>query len=153
MGVRFPPGAHVTKKRYAGLAQLVERPVYTGMVVGSSPTACTLRLASLAQCKHERRGEVPRACRGALEKDMNWYVYIAEAGSGYYYVGISPNPKERINRHNRGEGSQMARQHGTFRLRYSSAAFSNKSEARKREVQLKGWSRSKKEKLINKEWN
>lgn len=83
---------------------------------------------------------------------MSWYVYIAVAKSGYYYVGMSPYPKERIVRHNLGTGSQMARQHGSFVLLYVSPAFPNKSEARKREIQLKGWSREKKEKLIKDEW-
>jgi predicted GIY-YIG superfamily endonuclease len=77
---------------------------------------------------------------------------MAKAGSGYYYVGISPNPKKRVEKHNAGMGSQMARQHGSFGLLYVSEPF-NKSEARKREVQLKGWSRKKKEKLIQGEWN
>jgi predicted GIY-YIG superfamily endonuclease len=83
---------------------------------------------------------------------MQWYVYIAKAASNYYYVGISPDPKERIIRHNTGNGSQMAKQHGTFSLLYTSSAFPNKSEARKREVQLKGWSREKKENLIKGDW-
>ncbi|KKW35989.1 MAG: Excinuclease ABC C subunit domain protein [Candidatus Adlerbacteria bacterium GW2011_GWA1_54_10] len=83
---------------------------------------------------------------------MKWFVYIAQAASGYYYVGISPNPKERIICHNAGAGSQMARQHGSFELVYSSAPFPNKSEARKREIQLKGWSKEKKLKLIKGEW-
>jgi predicted GIY-YIG superfamily endonuclease len=83
---------------------------------------------------------------------MQWYVYITSAASGYYYVGISPDPKERIIKHNAGKGSQMAKQHGTFSLQYVSGAFPNKSEARKREVQLKGWSREKKEKLIKGNW-
>ncbi len=47
----------------------------------------------------------------------------------------------------------MARQHGSFSLVYISPAFPNKSGARKREVQLKGWSREKKGKLINGEWS
>jgi predicted GIY-YIG superfamily endonuclease len=83
---------------------------------------------------------------------MKWHVYIAEARSGYYYTGISPNPEERIARHNEGSGSQMARQHGSFRLLYVSTPFPNKSEARKREVQIKGWNREKKEKVIRGEW-
>lgn len=83
---------------------------------------------------------------------MNWFVYIAIARSGYYYVGISPDPKKRIIKHNTGKGSQMAIQHGSFDLMYVSEPFSNKSEARKREIQVKGWSREKKERLIKGEW-
>ncbi|MES2014784.1 MAG: GIY-YIG nuclease family protein [Patescibacteria group bacterium] len=83
---------------------------------------------------------------------MNWFVYVAVAKSGYYYVGISPNPHERIVRHNAGRGSQMAKQHGSFTLLYVSPPFVGKSEARVREIQIKGWSRNKKEKLIKGEW-
>jgi putative endonuclease len=83
---------------------------------------------------------------------MNWYVYIAEAKTGYYYTGITTNPELRILKHNKGRGSQMARQQGPFELIYTSSPFPNKSEARKREAQIKGWSREKKQKLINGEW-
>ena len=83
---------------------------------------------------------------------MNWHVYIAKAKTGHYYVGISPEPQERLLKHNSGKGSQMARQQGPFVLVYTSAAYRNKSEARKREVQIKKWSREKKEKLIAREW-
>jgi len=84
--------------------------------------------------------------------EMRWYVYIAKAESGYYYTGITPNPNQRIIKHNQGKGSQMARQQGPFSLVYKSQPFYNKSEARKREAQIKHWSRIKKEKLIKGEW-
>ena len=83
---------------------------------------------------------------------MNWFVYIAEARTGAYYVGITTDPLERIAKHNRGDGSRMAMQQGPFKLRYVSKPFVNKSEARKREIQVKGWTKAKKEKLIEGEW-
>jgi len=83
---------------------------------------------------------------------MFWYVYIAEARTKKYYTGITNNPKKRIVKHNTGRGSQLARQQGPFSLLYVSKPFLNKSEARKREIQIKGWSRDKKEKLIRGEW-
>jgi putative endonuclease len=83
---------------------------------------------------------------------MNWYVYIAEARTGNYYVGISPEPQKRIEKHNAGTGSQMGRQQGPFILVYVSKKFVNKSEARKREVQIKRWTREKKEMLISGKW-
>lgn len=83
---------------------------------------------------------------------MGWYVYIAKARTGYYYTGITPDPEKRILKHNSGDGSQMAREQGPFELVYISLEFPNKSEARKRESQIKKWSREKKEKLINGEW-
>jgi predicted GIY-YIG superfamily endonuclease len=81
-----------------------------------------------------------------------WYVYICRASTSRYYVGISNDPDARLKKHNTGIGAQFARDQGPFELVYVSAAFSSKSEARKREIQLKGWSRLKKEKLIKGEW-
>lgn len=83
---------------------------------------------------------------------MSWYVYIAEARTGAFYVGITTNPLERIAKHNHGDGSRMAIQQGPFTLRYTSAPFQTKSEARSREAQIKGWSRVKKQKLIEGGW-
>ncbi|MFQ6083820.1 MAG: GIY-YIG nuclease family protein [Candidatus Aminicenantia bacterium] len=83
---------------------------------------------------------------------MPWYVYIAKSKTGKYYTGITTNPQERIIKHNKGKGSQLAKQQGPFSLLYTSHPFLNKSQARKREIQIKGWGRKKKEKLINGEW-
>jgi predicted GIY-YIG superfamily endonuclease len=46
----------------------------------------------------------------------------------------------------------MAKQQGPFSLVYVSPTFSKKSEARKREAQIKRWTKEKKEKLILGEW-
>ena len=83
---------------------------------------------------------------------MSWYVYIAEAKTGRYYTGITTNPEKRIIKHNSGKGSRFAIEQGPFELVYVSKALSNKSEARNREIQIKGWSREKKLKLITGEW-
>jgi len=83
---------------------------------------------------------------------MSWFVYIARTKTDRYYTGITTNPKARIVKHNKGKGSRLARDQGPFSLVYTSLPFPNKSEARKREIQIKGWSRTKKEKLINGEW-
>ena len=81
-----------------------------------------------------------------------WFVYIAEAHTGQYYVGMTTDPQSRIEKHNNGKGSRMAIQQGPFVLRYVSRPFSTKSEARVREAQVKGWSRKKKEQLIKGVW-
>ena len=83
---------------------------------------------------------------------MTWYVYIAKAKTGRYYTGIATNLNKRLLEYNKGKGSQLARQQGPFTAVYISGPFPNKSEARKRETQVKGWTRKKKEKLINGEW-
>lgn len=85
--------------------------------------------------------------------NMSWYVYLAKANTDRYYTGITTDPIQREIKHNSGKGARMARQQGPFKIAYVSASFPNKSEARKREIQIKGWSRNKKEKLISGEWH
>jgi putative endonuclease len=82
---------------------------------------------------------------------MEWFVYIAETRSGYLYTGVSKNVGRRIDKHNSGKGSKFARMHPEFRLVYTSPP-TTKSDALKREIQIKGWTREKKQKLINGEW-
>jgi putative endonuclease len=83
---------------------------------------------------------------------MSWFVYIARAKTNRYYTGITTNPEMRIEKHNKGKGSQFARDQGPFSLAYVSPPFFSKSEARKREIQIKGWNREKKDKLIDGKW-
>ncbi len=83
---------------------------------------------------------------------MSWYVYMARNPHGRIYTGIAIDVEARINEHNRGQGSRMAREQGPFVLVYQSATFSNKSAARLREAQIKRWRREKKENLISGAW-
>ena len=77
-----------------------------------------------------------------------WNVYIAKSKTNRYYTGMTTNTGERLKRHNSGEGSRFAVQYGSLEIVYESPKFSSKSEARRREIQIKGWSRAKKELLI-----
>jgi putative endonuclease len=81
----------------------------------------------------------------------NWYVYIAKTVSGLLYTGISNNVASRIEKHNKGKGSRFIRANGPVTLVYISESLT-KSQALKREIQIKGWKREKKEKLISGEW-
>lgn len=83
---------------------------------------------------------------------MSWFVYIAQAPTGKYYTGITTDPERRIKEHNRNEGAKFAYDQGALKHRYVSKAFPDQSSARIREIQLKGWRREKKEKLIRGEW-
>ncbi len=80
-----------------------------------------------------------------------WFVYIVRCSDNSYYVGITPDVARRIILHNTGDGAEHAKIHRPVTLLYSKQ-YQNKSEARKREIQIKGWSRLKKEKLINGEY-
>ena len=83
---------------------------------------------------------------------MAWYVYIAKAKTGRYYTGITTDSEARIKKHNEGKGSRFAEQQGPFALVYVSSVFPGKSKARIREIQIKGWTKEKKERLIKGEW-
>tara|TARA_B100000378_G_C18021908_1_gene404475 strand:+ start:178 stop:462 length:285 start_codon:yes stop_codon:yes gene_type:complete len=81
-------------------------------------------------------------------ENNRWYLYIAESKSGKYYVGISNDVERRIESHNRGTGSQLAKFDGPFVLKFCSEALENRSEASKIEYHVKRWPRAKKEKLV-----
>lgn len=80
---------------------------------------------------------------------MSWYLYIAQAQTGRYYVGITTDTKRRIKDHNNGRGCRMAVNQGPFKLVYTSPRLPNQSVARKNEIKIKGWPRTKKQKLID----
>ena len=83
---------------------------------------------------------------------MEWFVYIAETKSGHLYTGVSNDVGRRIDKHNSGKGSKFARMHPGFSLVYTSHPMT-KSDALKREIQIKAWTREKKQKLIDGDWN
>lgn len=75
------------------------------------------------------------------------FKYIIECDDGSFYTGSSPNPEERFKRHKAGTGSRYTRMHKPVRIVYIEQ-FEGKSHALKREIQIKGWSKMKKENLI-----
>lgn len=75
------------------------------------------------------------------------YLYIARCKDNNLYIGISSDPAQRVERHNRGQGSRWVKQHGKAVFVYNEK-FDTYNEARRRESQIKKWSRLKKENLI-----
>lgn len=41
------------------------------------------------------------------ELNGDWYLYLLRCNDGSHYVGISKNPADRLNKHNRGKGSKF----------------------------------------------
>lgn len=78
---------------------------------------------------------------------MFWYTYILRCFDNSYYVGITNDLKRRVTLHNNRKGSRYLFSRLPVELIFSEK-YINKSRARKREIQLKGWSRIKKEDLI-----
>ena len=64
-----------------------------------------------------------------------------------YYVGATDDPQRRLQEHNDGKGSDWTAARRPVKLVWTEA-HPSLSAARKRENQLKRWSRAKKEALI-----
>lgn len=77
-------------------------------------------------------------------------TYILQCSDGSYYVGSTTNITLRAEEHNDGLCPYTCSRL-PIRLVYSEE-YETLNEARHREMQIKGWSRLKKEKLINGEW-
>ena len=76
-----------------------------------------------------------------------YYAYIMLCEDNSLYTGISLDIQERFKTHLQGKGSKYTRSHKPIRIVYSEL-YKNKSDAAKREYQIKGWSRIKKLNLI-----
>jgi len=81
---------------------------------------------------------------------MPWIVYILQCSDNSYYVGHTENLENRLKLHNSGKGAQHTATRRPLVLKYQESTPS-KQEAIKREKQIKGWSRLKKEALIRRD--
>ncbi|WP_366923034.1 GIY-YIG nuclease family protein [Metallumcola ferriviriculae] len=79
----------------------------------------------------------------------NYFVYILKCSDNTYYVGITNNLDGRIDAHNRGKGAKYTRGRVPVELYYFEEC-SDRSEASKREYQLKKLTRLQKESLVYK---
>jgi predicted GIY-YIG superfamily endonuclease len=69
-----------------------------------------------------------------------------------YYVGHTNNPGSRYKRHLSKSGAKFTAQNIPTKILWQQE-FDTEIESIKREKQIKGWSRKKKENLINGVWN
>ena len=82
---------------------------------------------------------------------MSFYVYILRCSDGSYYVGHTDNLEFRIASHQAGTISGYTSVRMPVTLEFAEE-FRPRLEALERERQVKGWSRRKKEALINGNW-
>ena len=78
---------------------------------------------------------------------MKGYMYILKCADGSYYTGSTVDLQLRISQHENGEGANFTQKHLPVRLVYFEE-FDQIDEAFYREKQVQGWSRKKKEALI-----
>lgn len=76
-----------------------------------------------------------------------WYVYILKCNDGTLYTGITNNLDKRVSSHNKGTGAKYTKTRLPVKLVYHEEA-TDRSEASKREYQIKKLSRLAKENLI-----
>lgn len=81
-----------------------------------------------------------------------WYVYIIECEDKSYYTGLTSQPDLRWTQHLTRLGSKYTEKHRPKKVAYLEE-YENLDQARRREKQIKGWTRVKKEKLIKGEWS
>ena len=74
-------------------------------------------------------------------------VYILQCSNGEYYVGSTSDLENRLNEHEKGRGCDFTKAHLPVKLVYTEE-YPTIEEAYKRERQLHGWSKAKKEALI-----
>ena len=77
-----------------------------------------------------------------------WFCYMLRCSDGSLYVGMTSNLEARVEKHNQGFGPEYTRKHRPVVLIWSQA-FADSAAARKREIELKGWSRKKKLSLVD----
>lgn len=77
-----------------------------------------------------------------------FHLYILRSTSDKLYIGHTNNLERRLQDHKSGNGAKFVKVFGEFSLVYDED-FETRSDAMKREKQLKGWTRAKKEALIS----
>lgn len=83
---------------------------------------------------------------------MIGFMYILKCANGLYYTGSTNNLERRLQQHQNGEGANFTKKHLPVELVYYEQ-FGRIDEAFYREKQVQGWSRKKKEALINGEYD
>ncbi len=77
-----------------------------------------------------------------------WYLYILQCADDSLYIGATTDINRRLEEHNSKKGAKYTRGRTPVKLAYKEKCI-NKSEAQKRETQLKRWTAKKKQALIN----
>jgi len=79
---------------------------------------------------------------------MSFYVYILQCSDQTYYVGCTNNLEKRLIEHNASKkGAHYTKLRRPVILKYSEI-FETLPQARRREKEIKGWRREKKENLF-----
>jgi len=78
----------------------------------------------------------------------SWHVYVLRCRDGSLYTGYTNDLDTRLTAHNAGRGAKYTASRRPVKLVYAESAKS-KSLAMQRELQIKGWTKAKKEALLS----
>jgi len=80
---------------------------------------------------------------------MSYFVYILRTSSNTLYIGQTNNLKKRLKEHQNksSKSAKYIRYFSSFTVVYSEK-YQTRKEAMSREIQLKSWTKAKKEALI-----
>lgn len=76
-----------------------------------------------------------------------YYVYILLCSDKSLYTGISNNPQKRFLDHKNGKGGRYTKVHKPLKIIYLEK-LNSKSQALKRELEIKSWTRERKIKVL-----
>jgi len=76
-----------------------------------------------------------------------WSVYILRCGDDTLYTGVAVNVAQRLQEHRAGTGAKYTRGRNPLKVVFRQR-LPSRSDALKREAEIKGWSRGKKLSLI-----
>ena len=76
-----------------------------------------------------------------------YFLYIIRDSRSNLYIGQTNNLEKRLQYHRSGNGAKYLKNDNKIELVYSEN-YLTRSESRKREIQLKKWTRAKKDALI-----
>lgn len=79
--------------------------------------------------------------------NQDWFFYIVRCNDNSLYSGITNDLAQRIEKHNSGKGAKFTSMRKPVKLVFSEK-YDNMSLARRREEQVKGWSKIEKEDMI-----
>ena len=83
------------------------------------------------------------------QKDrFKWLVYIIKCGDGSLYTGITKDIDERLIKHRDGKGAKYTKSRDPFQILFTQF-FANRSEATKREIEIKKMPRKTKLQLVH----
>lgn len=76
-----------------------------------------------------------------------YFLYILECGDGSFYTGITTDVERRFEEHKNKKGGHYTSSRGALRVAYHES-HPDRSQALRREAEIKGWTRENKLKLF-----